>query len=226
MLAHSFLAVLLCALLGACAGGGTRLAATEAQIRPDERSLARTQVYDCNGFEFITRFGPGEMALWLPDRYVVLSQVPSGSGAKYQEGDIEFWSKGDDAMLTVGDRQYLNCALAPDRVPWEEARRRGVNFRAVGNEPGWFLEIQQGRQLLFVGDFGSRRLITPDPGEQLQDGSRTWHAVTESADLRVEVVDAGCIDTMSGEQLPSQVTVTLDGTVLRGCGRDLENPWQ
>jgi uncharacterized membrane protein len=79
---------------------------------------------------------------------------------------------------------------------------------------------------LFVGDFGSRRLTTPDPGEQLQGGTRTWHAVTESADLRVEVVDETCVDTMSGEQLPSQVTVTLEGTVLRGCGRDLENPWQ
>jgi len=226
MLAHTVLAVLLCALLVACAGGGARAAGTEAEIRADERALPRTLVYDCNGFEFTARTGPGEIAVWLPDRYLVLSQVPSGSGAKYQEGDIEFWSKGDDAMLTVGDQQYLNCALAPHRVPWEEARRRGVNFRAVGNEPGWFLEIQQGRQLLFVGDFGSSRLIAPDPGEQLRDGTRTWHAITESADLRVDVVAETCIDTMSGAQLPSQVTVTLDGTVLRGCGRDLENPWQ
>jgi len=226
MSAHTFLALLFCALLVGCAGGGARAEGTEPAIRTDATPLAKTLVYDCNGFEFTARPGPGEIAVWLPDRYVVLAQVPSASGAKYQDGDIEFWSKGDDAMLTVGDQQYLNCALAPYRVPWEEARRRGVNFRAVGNEPGWTLEIQQGRQLLFVGDFGMRRLTTPDPGEQLHDGTRTWHAVTESADLQVEVVQETCIDKMSGAQLPSRVTVTLDATVLQGCGRDLDNPWQ
>jgi putative lipoprotein len=226
MAAPKFFVLLIYALLVGCAGDGVRAANTDQAFRPDERPLAKTLVYDCNGFEFTARLGPGEMALWLPDRYVVLSQVRSASGTKYQEGDIEFWSKGDEAMLTVGNEQYLNCALVPQRVPWEDARRRGVDFRAVGNEPGWFLEIQQGKHLLFVGDFGSRRVVTPDPGEQAQDGARTWHAVTESADLKVEVVQETCIDNMSGEQLPDRVTVTLDATVLYGCGRDLENPWQ
>jgi len=101
-----------------------------------------------------------------------------------------------------------------------------VNFRAVGNEPGWTLEIQQGRHLLFVADYGMRRVAAPDPGEQVRDGTRSWHAVTDSADLRVEVLQETCADTMSGEEFPSRVTATLDGVVLRGCGRDLDYPWE
>ena len=58
-----------CALLAAATvsagGNGEPYPGTE-DFHPDERPLAKTLVYDCNGFEFVTRLGPGEMALWLP----------------------------------------------------------------------------------------------------------------------------------------------------------------
>lgn len=225
-MAHRHLLLPVCAILAGCAGGGVSASDADRVLPPDERPLARTLVYECNDYDFTARLGPGEMALWLPDRYVILSQVRSASGAKYQEGDIEFWSKGDDAMLTVGEQQYLNCALAPQRVPWEDARRRGVDFRAAGNEPGWSLEIQGGRHLLFVGDYGMQRVSAPDPGVQQDGGVRSWHAVTASADLQVDVVDQPCADTMADEEYPSQVTVILNGEVFRGCGRDLDYPWE
>ncbi|MCB1700739.1 MAG: MliC family protein [Pseudomonadales bacterium] len=220
------LPVCLCALLVGCSGQGVVASESGSGFKPDPQPSARTMVYDCNGFEFIARLGPGEMAIWLPDRYVVLPQVRSASGSKYQEEDIEFWSKGDEAMLTVGSQQYFNCAQMPQRVPWEDARRRGVDFRAVGNEPGWSLEIQDGRQLLFVGDYGMQRVATPDPGAQAQGDVRSWHAITESADLRVEVVEQPCADTMADEVYPSAVRVTLNGEMFQGCGRNLEYPWE
>lgn len=216
------------ALLAGCAQGEVRntAAATAAQLAPAPHPVATTMVYDCDSYVFVTRQGPGEMALWLPDRYLVLSQVPSGSGTKYQEGDVEFWSKGDEAMLTVDSQRYSGCRMMPERVPWEDARRRGVDFRAVGNEPGWYLEIQQGRQLLLVTDYGSTRLLAPDPGEQMQGHSRVYEAVTAAGQLRVEIIDEDCYDSMSGEEFPSQVTVGHDGKILYGCGRNLDHPWQ
>ena len=213
-------------LLTGCTGGGARAAEPISDFRPDQRPLAKTMVYDCNGYDFTARLGPGEMAVWLPDRYVILSQVRSASGTKYVEGDIEFWSKGDEAILNVGNQQHLNCALVPWRVPWEDARRRGVEFRAVGNEPGWSLEIQSDKHLLFLGDYGMRRIIMPNPGVQLQGNVRRYHAVTESADLQVEIIEEPCFDTMSAEPFSSQVTVTLNTDIFYGCGRDLDYPWQ
>jgi putative lipoprotein len=214
--------LLLGASLSAVAGGeGPESAATET-LHPDQQPLARTVVYDCNGFEFVTRLGPGEMALWLPQRYLVLSQVRSASGAKYQEGDVVFWSKGDEAMLQVGDVEYQECRLQPERAPWADARRRGVDFRAVGNEPGWHLEIQDGRQLLYVGDYGEQRVSTPDPGVQVAGQSRSYRARTEAAELSVDILETPCFDTMSGEAFPAAVTATVNGRQLHGCGRDLE----
>ena len=71
-----------------------------------------------------------------------------------------------------------------------------------------------------------RRANTPDPGEQVEGSARRWHAITESADLRVEIVDEPCVDTMSGEVFTSRVTVTLGAEILYGCGRDLDYPWE
>jgi putative lipoprotein len=176
--------------------------------------------------DFIARTGPGEIALWLEDRYVILSHVRSASGAKYQEGDTVFWSKGEEAMLSVGGQTYPECKLAPARVPWEDARRRAVDFRAVGNEPGWSLEIKNGQQLLLVGDYGMQRVMLPDPGFQPTADGRVYHAVSGTDDLVIEIVDGQCVDSMSGASFPSQVNVTWNGRMLSGCGMALDHPWE
>jgi uncharacterized membrane protein/membrane-bound inhibitor of C-type lysozyme len=223
---YLLLPIIISMVLMGCAGGNLKAAEPVTNFHSDERPLAKTMVYDCNGYDFIARLGPGEMAVWLPDRYVILSQVRSASGTKYVEGDIEFWSKGDEAMVTVGDQQHFNCTLVPWRVPWEDARRRGVEFRAVGNEPGWSLEIQGEKHLLFLGDYGMQRVALPNPGVQTQGNVRRYHAITESVELQLEIVQQSCFDSMSGEPFPNQVTVTLDGDIFYGCGRDLDYPWE
>jgi uncharacterized membrane protein len=221
-------AILFCLSLTACGGDDARRSqsADGAGPRPDELPLAATLVYACNGYEFIARLGPGKIALWLEDRYVDLSQVPSASGTLYEKGDVSFWSKGNEAMLTVAEQIYQNCHLVPERVPWEDARRRGVDFRAVGNEPGWYLEIQSGRQLLLVGDYGSQRVMVPDAGEERVGPARVYHGAAGVYDLRVEIVDEPCADTMSGETFPSRVEVTLNSTAYHGCGQTLDYPWE
>ncbi len=218
-------ALAIAALAAGCGGGAVRAADSDG-FRSDERPIGRTLVYDCNGFEFVTRLGPGEMAVWLPDRYVVLSQARSGSGTRYVEGDVEFWSKGDEAMISFDGQQYMNCILQPGRVPWEDARRRGVDFRAVGNKPAWSLEIRNNDHLLMVLDDGMRRVLTPDPEVEDRGRDRSYHAVTDAADLSIDIIEGSCTDTLTGELFPSQVTVTLDGETYHGCGRDLDHPWE
>ena len=207
------------------AGGGRGLIAMEADFRPDPRPLASTMVYKCNGYEFIARLGPGEMALWLPDRYVILSQTRSTAGVRYQESAIVFLLEDNETTLTLGGVQFRDCKLMPERAPWADARRRHVDFRAVGHDPGWSLEIQRDRQLRLVGDDDSLRVITQDPGEQLVEQGRVYHAVTECNDLRVEIVEESCTDSMTGETLASRVVVAIDGIILYGCGRNLDYPW-
>jgi putative lipoprotein len=194
---------------------------------PDPRPMAQTLVYQCpdhgeGRYEFITRRGPGEMALWLEDRYLVLSQVRSASGVKYEEGDVVFWMKGDESFLDIGLQRHRGCQLAPARAPWEDARRRGVVFRAVGNEPGWYLEIKQDGPVLYVGDYGALRIEIANPASEEESGVRIYHGDADNHRLRVEVVEGVCVDSMKGDSFPFQVVLQVDGNGLQGCGRSLK----
>ena len=118
-------------------------------------------------------------------------------------------------------------ALAPwDGVFFELVRDR--DFRAVGQEPGWQLEIRNGSEMRLTYDYGKGTAVTPAPRTQLdaQTGTRTLHAKTEANDLRVEIVPVACSDSMSGKAFKSTVTVTLNGRTFSGCGENLATPYQ
>lgn len=118
-------------------------------------------------------------------------------------------------------------ALAPwDGVFFELARDR--DFRAVGQEPGWQLEIRVGSEMRFTYDYGKGSAVTPAARAYLnaKTGTRTFHAVSEANDLRAEIVPVGCQDSMSGKPYPSTVTVTLNDRSFRGCGESLATPFQ
>ena len=118
-------------------------------------------------------------------------------------------------------------ALAPwDGVFFELARDR--DFRAIGQEPGWQLEIRMGSEMRFTYDYGQGSAVTPAARAVLdaRTGTRSFHARTESNDLRIEIVPVKCEDAMSGKPYPATVTVTLNDRSFRGCGEPLATPFQ
>lgn len=108
-------------------------------------------------------------------------------------------------------------------VPWEEARARGVDFRGLGQEPGWVLEIREGAELRLLADYGQRQVSVPHP-ERVQEGAGRvrYHGRGDHGELRVLIEATTCHDVMSGEEFPARVTVLLDGTEYEGCGRWLD----
>jgi len=103
---------------------------------------------------------------------------------------------------------------------WRAAGLRGVAFRAIGQEPGWLLEITDGREILIVTNYGQERKSYPyvDP---VQDEAALRTVFQIDADTRVLIEDRPCTDTMSGESFPASVKLSLGAGVLRGCGQDL-----
>ena len=63
-------------------------------------------------YPFTVQFQDDLALLTLPDRTVRLPQVVSGSGARYSDGNVTFWNKGNTARLWVGDRVYEECRTA------------------------------------------------------------------------------------------------------------------
>jgi uncharacterized membrane protein len=115
-----------------------------------------------------------------------------------------------------------NRALAPwDGVFFELAREH--DFRALGQEPGWQLELFPGREIRFTYDYGARTAVTPAPAPETdaKSATRVYHAVTEAHDLRVVIEPTPCTDVMNGKPFAATVTVILDGRTFHGCGAPL-----
>lgn len=217
-------------------GGRLRLAFGASGELAFERALpaaaaaapapGRTFVFDCYGdVSFTVRTGPGEMALWLPpalgDRYLVLSATPAASGARYQEGDTVFWSRGELATLEAQGQRFVDCKSSPAKAPWADAKRRGVTLRALGNEPAWTFEVQGRDRLIVTTDVGATRTELPWSVPTVAGARTTYDAATGEHSLTAVVERTACVDTMSGEAFEAAVSLTLDGKTLRGCGRFL-----
>lgn len=160
------------------------------------------------------RLAPGSLAPLAARRQLRILEVSCGGAP---------WPALGATLLEL-DRDR---ALAPwNGVFFELARDR--DFRAVGQEPGWQLEVRKGSEMRFTYDYGKGSAVTPAPRTQLdaQTGTRTLHARTEASDLRVEIVPVACSDSMSGRLFAATVTVTLNGRIFRGCGESLATPYQ
>ena len=185
-----------------------------------------TAVYTCTDeVRFSARVRGDSVTLAFPEGAVTLPQVRAASGAKYSAGDTTFWSRGSTAILEAGGRRYTDCGGRAVGTPWEEALHLGVDFRAVGQEPGWTLDLDEGRWLRFLGDYGGTRVYSAAPRAEPDSapGSMTLLARDGGRELRVEIREEPCRDAMSGESYRHSVRVRLDDRTLEGCGRMLRS---
>ncbi len=105
---------------------------------------------------------------------------------------------------------------------WADARTAGVDFRAVGQEPGWMLDIYQRDRITFLWNYGENIAHFPltEPTYP-QEGATRYELQTEGHTLRITIRRFPCQDVMSGEAYPSAVEIVIDGTTLNGCGRSV-----
>lgn len=185
----------------------------------------RAHVFDCVGgpsfvmVQTADGAGPSDaIDLVLPNRHHRLPRFPTGSGVRYADRGIAVWNKGREAILDLDGRVYRCGENRPASIR-EDARARGVEFRASGNEPGWTWELLPDRTV-FVGGYGTERVATPRPSPQSAPtpGETVHAASTDAHRLTVRIRDTACVDSMSGERYGATVEVELDGRAYRGCG--------
>lgn len=172
--------------------------------------------FDCGGAILLIAFFRDYLVLTDADGETILPQAISASGARYATDDITFWNKGRDATLERDD-EVVMCRELPD--PWKQVATRGIDLRAVGQEPGWFAEIDDERSIRIVYDYAERELTTTAPVKVVSGGQTTYAAVAGEQQVTVVVEERACADAMSGEPYPLAVTVMLDDRRLAGCGR-------
>lgn len=146
-----------------------------------------------------------------------------GEGPLWKGGGWEIRIVGERATVTGEGRIWRNCLNDRLESVWQDARIRGVEFRAAGNEPGWYLELDSTGRAVLVTAYGAERHVFL---RVRREGKPLARLTAEESGRRLtaRIDSESCFDAMSGERYPLSVTVDLDGQVLRGCGAVLQPP--
>ncbi|MCA1771431.1 MAG: MliC family protein [Halomonas sp.] len=163
------------------------------------------------------------LRLWSLHGAWRLPQAVVASGARYQDGEVSFWNRGEQALVET-PRGQLKCELAAQRDASTREDHPGVMFRGQGNEPGWTVELaHDAPQLTLSTDYGDNVETLPYMVSVMDN--EAGRVVLENADaddfFRVRIEAGACFDDMSGYPFPARVTLTLDGEQYSGCGQGI-----
>jgi membrane-bound inhibitor of C-type lysozyme len=197
--------------------------------RTIDRERDDTFVYQCDaGFRFVARIEGERAWLFLPGETIELAPVPSSSGSRYASGEIELWRAGEVARLQTPEADHADCRHDRRQSIWEKAKLDGVDFRALGNEPPWILEIDDGMQRArFYSGYerALTELVLPEPIADPESRATLYRierpSSAEMVSVEIRLIGEPCADSMSGEGFETRVEITQAGTLLRGCGRAL-----
>ncbi len=175
--------------------------------------------FDCDTLALTATFHDDRVVIEVPEQpALTLPHAVSASGARYSNGADTFWNKGRDATF---ERHGHTEMCRERREPWQEAADRGVDFRAVGQEPGWFLEIDNETQIRVVYDYAEHQLVAPAISPATRGKTVVYDMMVESQHVLITIDERPCNDAMSGEAFPRSVAVTIGTRTLRGCGKDI-----
>ena len=222
---RSIVVLIVAALTMGCRAGKTLPLGDEIEASASTSAPHAAYAFECDDeqrFVLVRAAGqPDAMDLVLGDRRQRLTHVRTGSGAQYTADGTSVWTKGREAMLEVQGR-VTTCREDRRRSILEDARARGVEFRASGNEPGWVWELLADR-MVFIGAYGAERVTTSRseaPGGTTPAGA-VYAGAAEAHRLTARILAGPCVDTMSGDLSASTVEIELDGKRYRGCGEAL-----
>lgn len=196
------------------------IAAASGCGRPAE-APEREAFWSCDGVEFRVQPDENGVRVELPGYSAALAAAADDPQLFQNEGiSVHF---GDASAVLDMEGARHACEPKQWAGPWAAAAERGVAFRAVGQEPGWSIEVVPGRDLTLVLDYGDRTLTMPAPEPAPLDGGARGYQIEESAGRLVLVViePLTCFDVMSGEAFPETVTVAVGDDRYRGCGSTL-----
>jgi uncharacterized membrane protein len=179
-----------------------------------------TYVFVCpDQTEFVVRANSKEAWVFRPNGSLQLPSISATVPGMYSDGNFDLRITGEQAKFGRSGSQLQDCQNDRHRAIWEKAKLDGADFRAIGNEPPWVLEIQQQSRVVLVTDYGAKRAEMPLPAPIEDRDARTTRWVAKG--FQLEIIARRCNDIMSSETFESTVIVTWHGRVLRGCGRAL-----
>jgi putative lipoprotein len=179
---------------------------------------SHAQHWQCGEVLLDARLDGETMHLAFSGRTLTLPHVESLTGARYADAAGNAFMRQAEAakLILVGD-ESRDCTRSDHVSPWIEAASRGIAFRAVGNEPGWFVEVEEGDSpsLHATLDYGDREIIV---AKAQPAGLGFTGKTADGTTVVLEVQRARCQDGMSGEAFEATAQLVVGDKRYRGCG--------
>ena len=189
-----------------------------------ETQFITTHAWQCdtNGY-VVTSHAKDSQGLWifLPGQTALLRPAPDNSDMHFGNDQLNIKFIGVNAELTI-DGQIDSCRENRPMSIREDAKLRGVDYWATGNEPPWRLEMSTTTLILKTGyEQVIHEFATPEPLTESE--ARITHYETHNMNehLLIRIEGRICNDSMSGEEFSTTVTLVLDEAELHGCGQAL-----
>ena len=109
----------------------------------------------------------------------------------------------------------------PTPPPAQGGVVEGPVFHAIGQEPGWTVDVSAERgmdSLTYVGDYGSVTRTFPSAARTEDPNRLSWSSSADGHTITVQADRKPCEDAMSGKPYEAVVHVVIDGRKLEGCG--------
>jgi uncharacterized membrane protein len=105
----------------------------------------------------------------------------------------------------------------------QRKKAESVDFFAIGQEPGWSLDIDSTNLIRFTS-YAMPAINSPWIAPTTKENTTTYTTSTESATMEISIVQGSCADVMSGQLYTHAVTVRIkrgtdkDFKTFKGCG--------
>ena len=151
-----------------------------------------------------------------------LPAIGSAAGTRYagDQGNEMLIKDDGSGVLVLAGEQRRDCVRSDRASPWDIAADDGVTYRAVGQEPGWLVEVTEGE-----GDGASALTAHLDYGQRMlevldlqRDGDSFSGSTATGEGVELAVEERECVDPMSGERFRTAASLAVDGQQYEGCG--------
>lgn len=178
-------------------------------LSPDQAAFGRA--WHCGPHALVFGRLGGEQKLRIDGGLQGLEQVPAASGVRFrsrQTPDLFIHRKGDGLVLQIGDRTFNDCRRLEAVTPPSSA---------LGQEPGWHLELATDRMVL-QADYGQSTYRAPLLETRVVGRSTRFVAADAFGAMLASFTRGVCRDSATGQPHPYTVRVQTTEHDLTGCG--------
>lgn len=181
-----------------------------------------TTFYRCeDGYEFVVQQNPfhDTATLFLPEETVNVPRADAEAGDRYSNDAVDLRIAADGATLRLGEKSHGRCNVDAWRTEWAGAALNAVEWRGVGIDPGWVVEIVEAGGIIFVTSEGRRYEYPGPPDYEGEPGAYVFRSAEAGSEIVIRFREGRCL--IGVDELEFRVEIEIDGDEFRGCGRRL-----